>query len=100
MEVSLVSSFTTKYTSTVNISGTGEIFKLYAKFTPKTVSSFAKKVKYNSTTNIMTVELDFSEYNLGIYDVIDIHTITHTFKDQTTPYDFTILKTKEEYLAN
>lgn len=89
------SSFTTKYSNTVNINGTGEIFKLYAKFTQKTVPTFAKKVKYNSETNIMTVDLDFSDYNLGIYDVIDIYSIIHTFKTQTTPYNFTILSTNK-----
>lgn len=88
-------SFTTKYNSSVNIDGTGEVFKIYAKFTQKTVPTFAKKVKYNSETNIMTVDLDFSAYNLGIYDVIDIYSIKHTFKEQTYPYDFTILSTNK-----
>ncbi len=73
----------------------GNVVYYYAKFEEKTAPSVAKKARYDATTNILTVSLDFSDYNLAIYDTIVISNITHTFKTITYPYPvgFIILKT-------
>lgn len=71
----------------------GKIIYYYAKFIEKTVPSVAKKASYDEANNILKVTLDFSGYNLAIYDTIQIYNIRHTFKTVTVPENFNILKT-------
>ncbi|MBQ4542442.1 MAG: InlB B-repeat-containing protein [Clostridia bacterium] len=85
-------SFTTPATN-IYEGKSGQILYYYAKFVEKTVPSVAKKASYDDVNNVLTVTLDFSGYNLAIYDTIQIYNIRHTFKTITVPEDFNILKT-------
>ena len=83
--------FTTPATN-IYVGNTGKIVYYYAKFEEKTVASVAKKASYDDVNNILTITLDFSNYNLTIYDTILFYDIRHTFKSVTIPENFNILK--------
>ena len=85
-------NFTTSVTN-IYENKSGQIIYYYAKFAEKTVSSVAKKASYDSVNNVLTVTLDFSGYNIAIYDTISISNIRHTFKTTTVAENFNILKT-------
>lgn len=87
----LDAGFTEKVTS-LKFNADGSIAELYAKFVQKEMPTIAKKVTYDETSSIMTVSLDFSNYNLAIYDTIEFSNITHYFQTTSSPNDFTILK--------
>ena len=83
--------FTTQVTN-IYPSKSGQIIYYYAKFAEKTVSSVAKKASYDEASNMLTITLDFSGYNLAIYDTIRFSNITHSFKQTYVPETFIILK--------
>ncbi len=70
----------------------GKIIYYYAKFEEKTVSSVAKKASYNEDDSTLTITLDFSDYNLAIYDTIYLSNIRHTFKNIYVPESYIFLK--------
>ena len=84
-------AFTTRVTEIFQ-SKSGQIIYYYAKFAEKTAPSVAKKASYDEEDNILTITLDFSGYNLAIYDVINFSNIRHIFKATYVPEAFSILK--------
>ncbi len=56
----------------------GLVYYVYAKFQPITNNDFVKSVYFDSSTNILTAELDFSSFDLSAYDVMNFSNITHT----------------------
>lgn len=67
----------------------GAIIHFYGLFEQKEVESFAKTVTYDSTTNLLTVLLDFSAYDLSIYDTVEFSSISHKFLSSSSPVGFT-----------
>lgn len=80
--------------SGVTSTADGKIVYLFAKFVENEVESVAQMVEYDDASNLLTVSLDFSDYNLSIYDTILISNITHEFKDESYPKSFYILKSQ------
>lgn len=76
----------------VNAYGSGQIIYLYARFEEKTKPSIVQKVTYDENSNIMTVHMDFSNYNLAIYDTLRFSGIFFTFKTKTLCEPFHLLK--------
>lgn len=72
----------------------GQVIYLYAKFELIEVDCFVKKITYDESASILNLSLDFSDYNIGIYDVIEFSSIEYTFNTTSTAVDFSILKTQ------
>ena len=70
----------------------GQVIYLYAKFEEIEVDCVVKKISYDSASSILTLSLDFSDYNLSTYDVIEFSSITHNFKTSSSANSFSILK--------
>ncbi len=78
--------------STIKFTESGVVGELYAKFAQKTAPTIATEVTYDEDTCIMTVSLDFSSYNLSVYDTIEFKNIIHYMSSTSVCSSFTILK--------
>ena len=76
----------------IKFNESGVVSELYAKFVQKTAPTIAKEVAYDEDTCIMTVTLDFSSYNLSVYDTIEFKNIIHYMGSTSVGSSFTILK--------
>lgn len=58
----------------------GAVIHFYGLFTLKESDTFVKNVSYDEASRLLVISLDFSAYDLSMFDMIEFSSITHNFK--------------------
>ena len=66
----------------------GAIIQFFALFEQKGPYNFVESVEYDTNTEIFTISLDFTNYDLSIFDAIKFSSIEHKFSETVEAVDF------------